>query len=255
MNRYDMLKEKFETGKAVRGLTMTLFEEPLLIPKMKRDDLDFLLFDGEHGRCNIEALVPALNMCRIMEIPSIVRVPDAQYHLIARSLDMGADGIMVPRVETLEQLRIAVNAMRFSPIGKKGCGGVALFREGESIEGFQTSRFLIPQIESPLGIDTMPEMLRVYGDQIAGFVIGPYDMSITVGTPKDIESPETKKAMQQVIDICREAKKSVGAFCDNVDKAREYHAMGANIFWTASDADCLLSGYESQMSGLRELGD
>ncbi len=255
MNRYDLLKDKLETGKTVRGMTFTLFAEPLLIPKMKRDDLDFLLFDGEHGRCNIESLVPALNMCRTMEIPSIVRVPDAQYHLIARSLDMGADGIMVPRVETLEQLKTAVNAMRFSPIGKKGCGGVALFRAGESIDDFQTGRFLSPQIESPLGIDTLPEMLRVYGDQIAGFVIGPYDMSITVGTPKDIDSPETRRAMRRVIDICKDANKSVGAFCDNVEKAREYHAMGANIFWTASDADCLLSGYESQMAGLRELGE
>ena len=92
----------------------------------------------------------------MMGLPSIVRIQDAFYHLAAKPLDMGADGIMVPRTETVEQLKAVIDGLCFHPVGRKGNGGNLQFYPGESIEHFNSTRILMPQIESPRGIANLP---------------------------------------------------------------------------------------------------
>ena len=113
--------------------------------------------------------------CRHLQFPSIVRVEDSLYHLIAKAIDLGADGIMLPRVERMEQVAAAVEAMHFLPIGRTGYGGWGLRREGESIEDFQRGRILMVQIESIQGKELIPEMVNKYGDFIDAFIVGPND--------------------------------------------------------------------------------
>ena len=253
MNVYEKLKQKFAEREKILGTAMLFFDEPMLVEKMKRDDLDFLLFDMEHSRFDQANLLPHLYMCRLLGLPSIVRVPDAEYHLIAKTVDMGADGIMLPRTETLEQLRTAVDAICFYPIGKKGNGGGAQFRRSESFEEFQDGRFLIPQIESPKGIENLPEMLKNFGGRISGIIVGPYDMSIMAGTPQDIYSDVMKSSIQKIIDICREHKKSAGVFCNDVADAAAYQKMGANIFWTGCDIGFYMDGFNLTFDALSKL--
>lgn len=252
-NKYDVLKEKFRTKETVIGTTLAFFREPILIDIMAGRNLDYVLFDTEHGNYDTQALIPFFHACRQNGIPSIVRVQDACYHLIAKAIDMGADGIMLPRTETLEQLQVAVDAMRFHPIGKKGCGGMFQFRPGETMEEFQEGRFLIPQIESPQGIALLPEMLEKYGDQISAIMVGPFDMSVMVGTPRDIYTKENRAAVQQVFDICKKYNKSVGSYCCHAEDARAYKAMGANIFWACLDRDFFTFGLDAVMSELEAL--
>ena len=251
MNPYENLAKKFADRSVVKGTTMTLINEPLLIPKMKRADLDFLVFDMEHGRYDCQDILPMLAMCRYNQIPTIVRVQDSLYHLIAKTIDMGADGIMLPRTETVEQLRTAVDAIRFYPIGRKGCGGTQQFRPGENFDEFQRGRLLMPQIESPLGIENLPAMIAGFKDQLAGIMIGPYDMSIMLGTPLDIASVPMTDAIKKVFDICITAGVSVGCYCDNPEKALYYRSMGSNIFWTGGDTGFFLSGLNKMMDELK----
>jgi len=253
MNNFENLKQKFATREKIRGTSIMFFNEPLLIEHMKRNDLDFLLFDMEHSRFDSQNIILYLYMYRMFEIPSIVRVPDAEYHLIAKTVDMGADGIMLPRTETLEQLRVAVDAMYFYPIGKKGCGGAGQFRKGESFGDFQGGRYLIPQIESPNGIQNLPDMLETFGERISGIIVGPYDMSVMVGTPRDIYSEETRSAIQKVMDICQAYKKSAGVFCGDVAEAAVYQKMGANIFWLGADLDFFIDGYTRVFDALSDI--
>ena len=130
-----------------------------------------------------------------MGLPAFVRAQDAEYHLIAKAIDMGADGVMIPRTESPEQLKTAVDTLLFYPEGRKGSGGHAQFRKGEAYADFKKTRFLMPQIESPKGIEMLPKMLEEYGEHISAVMIGPYDLSIMVGTPKDIKSPVTKEQL------------------------------------------------------------
>jgi len=250
MNKYERLARKLENREKVIGTTMSLLNSPLLLEQMNREDLDFVLFDAEHGVFDTQNVISLLQVSRLMGLPAFVRAQDCEYHLIAKAIDMGADGVMVPRTETLEQLRTAVDALLFYPQGRKGCGGHGQFRPGEAFDDFGKTRFLMPQIESQQGIDLLPRMLEEYGEYISAVIIGPYDMSVMLGTPKVIGSPVMLEAIQKVFDICNRYGKSCGIFCDNEVLAQKYRDMGCNVLWTATDKDFFMRGYREEMDAV-----
>ena len=182
-----------------------------------------------------------------------MRVADSEYHLIARAIYMGADGIMLPRTETLEQIQTAISGLRFPQTGKMGCGGHAQFRPGESFADFGKSRHLFIQIESQKGIDNLPKMLETYGDEIAAVIVGPYDMSVMLGTPYQIRSDVMKVAVQNVCDICAQYNKSCGIFCDDAVLAKAYREMGANVLWACTDMNFFMRGYNQVFDVLGEM--
>lgn len=253
MNKYVRLAEKLKGREKVIGTTMILLKNPIILECMNRNELDFVLFDAEHGVFDTQNVVELLQVCRLMELPAFLRAQDCEYHLIAKAIDMGADGVMIPRTETLEQLRTAVDALLFYPEGRKGSGGHGQFRPGEQYADFKKTRFLMPQIESPKGIEMLPKMLEEYGEYISAVMIGPYDLSIMVGTPKDIKSPEMMQAIQKIFDISNSYGKSCGIFCDNEVLAQKYRDMGCNVLWTASDKDFYLRGYNEEMDVLADI--
>lgn len=253
MTKYEALKEKLKNRELVVGTTMALLNSPLLVEKMNRPDLDFILFDAEHGVFDAQNVIPDLQVCRLMGLPSFVRVQDSEYFLAAKLIDMGADGVMVPRTETLDQLRTAVDALLFHPLGRKGMGGHAQFRAGEKFADFGKTRFLFPQIESPKGIENLPSMLQEYGEYIDAIMIGPYDMSAMVGTPQNIVSDVMIESIQKVFDICKEYGKSVGIFCDDEKKAQLFRDMGANVLWVATDANFFMRGYNDMIGKVMEI--
>ena len=250
MNKYEILEEKLTNRSKILGTTLSMINSPLLVEKMNREELNFILFDAEHGVYNNENVMQSLQVCRLMGLPAFVRVADSEYHLIARAIYMGADGIMLPRTETLEQIQTAVSGLRFPETGKMGCGGHGQFRPGEGFAEFGKSRHLFIQIESQKGIDNLPKMLETYGDEIAAVIVGPYDMSVMLGTPYQIRSDVMKIAVQKVFDICRQYNKSCGIFCDDEVLAKTYREMGANVLWACTDVNFFMRGYNQVFDAL-----
>lgn len=254
MNNYEKLKTKFDNREKVVGTSMTIFNNTIILEKMaKREDIDFILFDAEHGIFDAQNLIPSLQTMRLLGVPSVVRAQDAEYHLVAKLVDMGADGIMIPRTESPEQLRVAVDGLLFAPDGRKGMGGHAQMRAGERYADFKNTRFLLPQIESPKGIENLPAMLEKYGEYISAVIVGPYDMSVMVGTPCDIASEQMTAAIKKVFEISRKYNKSCGIFCDDEELAKKYRSWGANVLWMATDRDYFLRGMNSFLDGVKEL--
>lgn len=253
MNRYEELKQKFELRRKISGTTMIMLAEPLLIESMIRPDLDFVLMDAEHGRFDTQNVIPMLHTCRMLGMPSVVRVQDSQYHLIAKAIDMGADGIMIPRVETLDQMRTVVDAVCFAPEGRKGAGGYAQYRKGESYAEFQLGRYVMIQIESRRGIDNLPSILDAYKDHISAVIIGPNDLSVMLGTPHHWNNDTVQKAIQEVFDISSSYGKSCGIFCIDADDAKHYREMGANVLWTGADIGFYMQGYNETMNALKAI--
>lgn len=253
MNKYEKLESKLANREKTIGTTVAMTNSTLLLEKMNRDDLDFILFDAEHGIFDTQNVVGMLQVCRLMGLPSFVRAQDSEYHLMAKAIDMGADGVMMPRTETLEQLHTAVDALFFAPEGRKGCGGHGQFRPGEAFDDFPKTRFLMPQIESRRGIDMLPKMLEEYGKHISAVIIGPYDMSIMLGTPQDIKSPVMTSAIQEVFKICNSYGKSCGIFCDDEVLAEKYRAMGCNVLWLSTDKDFFMRGYREEMDAVSRM--
>lgn len=249
MNRYADLKRKLAQKEPVVMANVMLTTSPLMLRAFEQADC--VLLDKEHGVYGTEELIPLTMQCRSMGLPSIIRVEDCVYHLIAKALDLGADGIMLPRTERLDQLRTAVDAMRFAPEGRTGFGGWGILRDGESVEQFNQGRILLVQIESPKGLAAMEDMIRAYGEVIDGFIIGPNDYSIMMGVPRQLDHPVMLEEYRKFYEICRKHGKACGVFDPDPEHARRDSQMGASIFWISDDFSCMKAGFETMAEAVR----
>lgn len=245
MSRLNTLKEKLANREPILSTTISNLCWSGLVQKAATFPFDFMMFDLEHGTLSTESIEEMLRICRLCDLPSVVRVADSVPHLISKTLDMGADGILIPRVETLTQVETAVRCMRYYPRGRKGCGGFANFRAEDcgSVEIYNDNRLLFVQIESGEGLQILPQLLTQYGPELAGIIIGPYDASIMLGTPFDIGSPEMLEYIGHVFDICRNYGISCGSFVDDASLLARYQSLGANVFWTGSEISLLCESY------------
>ncbi len=228
MNRYSNLKERLKARKPVSMANVMLALSPFVMDALSAADC--VLLDKEHGLYGTEELLPMTMRCREKGIPSVVRVEDSLYHLIAKAIDLGADGVMLPRTETVEQVKTAVDAIHFAPVGRTGFGGWGILRQDETFDEFQRGRFFFPQIESPKGLDNLPAMLDAYGEYIDGVIIGPNDYSIQLGIPRQLDHPLLKEHIQRVFDVCISYGKSCGCYAADAEHIKLYSQMGANVF-------------------------
>lgn len=252
MPALENFKEKLEKREIVFGSTFSSVNN-LYFPRLFQSlGTDFMLFDFEHGNFMPELAVDMLQMCRACDLPTICRVQDCEYHCISKCMDMGADGVLIPRTETLEQVKLAIESIRMYPRGRKGVGGIGLLRPGEGVDEFNNNRLLFIQTESPLGVKNLPEILRVYGDEIAGVIIGPCDLSVMSGVKLDTESETTKSQIREVIAVCQQYKKSIGMFL-SPGQMKEWVDAGMNLLWVGSDTGFMAQGVMDTLEKVQTL--
>ena len=217
----DALKEKLEKREKIYSTMLCHIGFTGLPAVYKAAGLDVLVMDLEHGSFYPENIGDFTQMCHAAKLPVIVRVQDCEYHCISKPLDMGADGVLIPRTETIEQVKTAISSMRFWPYGKKGVGGRALLRPGEEVYDFNKNRLLFLQIESKKGVDLLDEILEKYGDQIAGLIIGPCDMAVSMGCGLDTNADAMIENITKTIEICQKHSKSIGMFMNDDKEDRQ----------------------------------
>lgn len=247
MSKLIALKEKLAARQPVLSSTIVNLSWTGIIQKASAFPFDMMMFDLEHGTLSIESVEEMLRMCRLCDLPSIVRVPDCVPHLISKTLDMGADGVLIPRVERLEQVETAIRCARYYPRGRKGCGGFSNLRAEDqgSVEVYNDNRLIFIQMESNEGLAILPEILEKYGKELAGVLIGPYDTSIMIGTPLDILSDAMTDYIRKVFDICNAYGISCGSFVDGPELIARYRDLGGNVYWTGTDIGMLCMGFKA----------
>ncbi|MBE7051502.1 MAG: hypothetical protein E7395_02880 [Ruminococcaceae bacterium] len=229
------LKKKLENREKLFSTMLCHVGFTALPSVYKASGLDFLIIDLEHGSFYPENIGDFAQMCQKEELPLIARVQDCEYHCISKPLDMGADGVLIPRTETMEQVETAIRSMRFYPYGKKGVGGRSLLRKGENVYDFNKNRLLFLQIESQQGVDLLDEMLTRYGEQVAGIIIGPSDMAVSLGCGLDVNADPMIQNITKVIKTCEKHGKSIGMFMDDDNVAQRWHNEGMNIYWIGTE--------------------
>jgi 2-dehydro-3-deoxyglucarate aldolase/4-hydroxy-2-oxoheptanedioate aldolase len=114
------IRQRLRQGDLLLGQLVLEFFTPGLGPMLDACGLDFVIYDMEHGRCDIGLLEHMIASCRGSSIVPMVRVPDLNFAPLSRVLDLGARGVMIPRVETREQTEEIVRALKYGPTGKRG---------------------------------------------------------------------------------------------------------------------------------------
>jgi 2-keto-3-deoxy-L-rhamnonate aldolase RhmA len=243
--------EKLKNRDKIFTTTLVSIRWSGVIEIYKNDVLDFLILDTEHGTFSVEVVENLIRTARGSKLPVIVRIADSLYHLLSPCLDAGAMGVVVPRVESAEQARLAVEAARFPPHGRKGFGGFSLTRQWRGIETFNTEVVVLLQIESRRGIDNLDQILAVEG--ISGIIVGPSDLSIDLGVPLDFDHPRLIEAVDQVLVACQARELSCGIYCATEPSIRFWRDRGMNIIWSGCATDFISRGYERLSNFVRSL--
>lgn len=214
--------------------------------------LDWLFLDTEHSPFDSRTLHDILQVCLLTPVTPVVRVPDFQYDLVARTLDSGAEGIMFPRTESADALAKAVSWAKFPSEGVRGfgLGAPQVGYESASLDAIRnhqnSQNLVIAQIESVKGLEALDEIVAVEG--LDALLLGPADMSISLGVPGDWESPKLWDAIDRVIAACNGAGKWPAIHVRAVDFATKAIDRGMKLVSAGADS-AVLWGAVSGLAG------
>jgi 2-dehydro-3-deoxyglucarate aldolase/4-hydroxy-2-oxoheptanedioate aldolase len=199
----------------------------------------FAVFDMEHTGWSIESIRMLIATTRSTDIIPYVRIPAAEYHFIARVLDMGAMGIMVPMVESAEQAERIVASSKYPPVGRRGAAfGVAHddYSGGDIVEKITTANretHLIAQIETAAGVENVEAIAAVDGIDVLW--IGHFDLSNSLGIPGQFDHPRFKEALHAVLAACRRHRKTPGFMAGGIDHGKALLDQGFRMLAYGGD--------------------
>jgi len=209
--------------------------------------LDFVILDMEHGRCDIGTLEQMIASCRGSGIVPMVRVPDLNFAPLSRVLDLGARGVMVPRVETRAQAEEIVSALKYAPRGRRGVAlGVAhdLYR-ATGAEFFAQANQDIPviiQVETVKAFENLEAIASV--PDVDVLWVGHYDLTVSMGIPAQFDHPRLMQAMDELVDACKRHGLAPGFMPLTPENAAHWVSKGFRMISLGSDISVFLDGMQ-----------
>ena len=204
--RTNRTKELLKQGKVALGSVAGQIRSAEVPRLYAAAGLDWIFIDTEHGCYTVETVQDLVRASLMTDITPIVRVPDFQYSLVARALDMGAEGVILPRAESPELLAKAVSWTKFPPEGVRGYGlgapqiGYSAASFDETIRHHNEQTLVVFQIETQAALDRREELISIPG--VDAVMIGPADLSISLGVAGQFGHPKLAEAITQVIETC-----------------------------------------------------
>jgi 2-dehydro-3-deoxyglucarate aldolase/4-hydroxy-2-oxoheptanedioate aldolase len=238
------VKQALKAGKRVVGTMISEMRNPEVAYILAAAGMDFLMVDTEHSSVGVESLQNVVRASRAAGVVPLARVTDNQYPFISRILDMGTMGIMVPRVNTAEEARNVVRYAKYPPQGQRGFGARGVMTDYEAVSvpdvvsWVNEHTLVIVQVESAEALAQLEQTARVPGIDVA--VIGPNDLSISLGIPGDFEHPRFLEAVEQTFEICLKNGISPGVHTSNLQAVKRYREMGMCFLMYSTEARMLL---------------
>ena len=210
---------------------------------------DWLWIDGEHGQFDEVSAAAACALCTAGP-PTFVRLPDFSPTAIKRYLETGCDAIILPAVSTNEDVQAIARSALYPPRGQRSVGIARAQGYGATFQEYLTTKSysIVAQIETVAGVQNAREI--VAHDAIDAIIIGPYDLSGSLGIPGQVEAPEVVASIATVHDLCRQAGKPCGIFAATAEKAREYAAQGFDLIAAGIDSSILMNAYKQLRQSL-----
>ena len=248
------VKTALAEGKVQLGTGFAQLRSQDVVRILAAAGFNWAFLDTEHGGFDLETIQDLCRIATYAGLSPIVRVPDLQYALIARALDCGAEGIIFPRVESPELLAKAVSWIKFPPVGVRGFGLTPLHVDHEKvgipqmIEHMNANSLVVLQIETKLAVDIRDELLSVPG--IDAVMVGPVDLSISLGVPGDFQHPLMVEAMEKIRDSCVAHGVAPGTQTRTLALAKFWKERGMRFLGCSSETGML---FEKASEIIREL--
>ena len=251
------LKKRLAEGQILIGSGI-YFTDPQASEALA-DSFDFLWYDMEHSGMSLEALRNHLMVARTKNKPTIVRVTASGTPFIKPVLDAGASGIVVPQVRSVEEVRQVVSDCHYPPLGQRGFGPLIPTNYGRDDGGVDYAEranagiYVSVMLETAEALEAIDEIVAVPG--LDGVVIGPWDLSASLGLLGEVEHPTLVGAMEKIIETARAAGLSVGSgmpvdadfAAQQADRGVQLLQVGGDIVYAIKSADQIVNAIHTKL--------
>ncbi|NVL92249.1 MAG: hpch/hpai aldolase, partial [Desulfobacterales bacterium] len=222
---------------------------------LKAAGCDFALLDMEHSGFSFDTVKSVLRYMQAADLPSIVRVPSKEGHHISRACDVGAEGLMLPMVNSAEEAKDILEWMKYFPEGRRG---VALqiahdrYQPGPVLEKLAAANkwtTLIVLIETADGVENADAIAAL--DGVDCLWVGHMDLSWSLGMPGQLEHSTFTRAIEQVVDACKRHNKSLGRLVPTVHEGVELFERGFDFICYSGDIWVLYNAVREAVTDLR----
>lgn len=240
-------KQRLQSGEAQIGLWVGL-AEPYCAELAANAGFDWLLLDGEHAPNDVRSMLGQLQAVAAYPSHPVIRPPIGDAVVIKQLLDLGAQTLLVPMVDSAEQAEQLVRAIHYPPKGIRGVGSaLARASRWNTIPGYLTHAdeqiCLLVQIENLEGLAHLDEIVAV--DGVDGVFIGPADLSASMGHRGNPGHPDVQAAIEDAITRIRKAGKAAGILSADQTLARRYIELGAAFVAVGVDTTILMRGLQT----------
>ncbi len=248
------LKRLLRSGGTAVGTMVCDTRTPAIAQALAVAGFDYFILDAEHGSYGLETISDMMVVARLAGITPIVRVPDYSYPFIARMLDAGALGVMVPRVRTRAQVEEIVRSVKYPPLGERGMNNARTNTDyraigmREYVARANEETMVIVQVETREAVEDIDAILAVPGVDAA--LMGPADLSASLGV-MDTGHPTVTEHIQRVVDAARRRGLPSGTHVLDLRTLKAWRDKGMRLLLYSYDFGLIMSGGAAAIKELR----
>lgn len=256
--RPNHVKQKIQAGGVSIGTFLFEFNTTGIGRIAANAGAEFGMFDMEHTGWSIETIRMLIATTRCTEMIPMVRIPATEYHFIARVLDVGAMGIMVPMVESAAQAQTLVASAKYPPVGRRGAAFSVAHDDyaggdiSQKIRTANSETLLIAQIETATGLNNVEEIAAVEGVDVLW--IGQFDLCNSLGIPVQFDHPQFQAAVTRVLDACRRYGKIPAFMVGDVASGKQLLDQGFQLLAYSGDLWIYQAALREGVSSLQQHG-
>lgn len=249
------MKKTLQEGYHVVGTMVCELRTPAIPRLLSLAGLDYFIMDTEHGTFSMESVTDFCNVARAEGITPIVRIPEIRKEAVSRTLDAGAQGLLVPQVYTAKEVESVIKWAKFAPLGERG---VALgrantdYRKGVATEWMarvNEETLLMIQIETKEALDEVEAIAALPGVDV--LFVGPNDLASSLGVPGSLNHPKLIQAIERVIEVAAANGIAAGIHVFDLEAAAKWRDKGIAVVTVLNDLTMIL---ETAQNAVDQLG-
>ena len=259
MIKSNPVKALVKAGKPVFGTWITLCPHPRVVKILAASGFDFVIVEMEHTDFNMETVGVLVMLAREAGIVPFVRPPGTlKPHDLTRPLDAGAQGLLLPAVDTPEQMEAIVKATKYHPMGARPMNlkgphtDYFVADPAEVTKHVNENTMLVAMVETQVSIDNLDAICKV--DGLDAVFIGPDDLSQDLGIPGQLSHPKMVEATEKIFSICKANGVAFGSSVQNFEMAEKRVAQGATWMPYQNDAAMVFNAASTAAPKLMEIG-